>query len=191
MKKANTNRIIYSVMTFLVLGLSVFLLSNIIRYFHTGQTVVNKYDVGLSQLLHHDPSTKWLRDDADIKGEINKYIRKDIEEAYLDAWGILNLSIKEQVDLGLKENFTDIKAKQLSNYLKSSHPINREDKNHNLQLHFISYDKQVVSFTDKRMQLETCIVENGIKSLIKDTSDYKVIMTLKDGKWRINKLVRL
>lgn len=191
MSNRSSHRLVYFMISFLTMALIVFLLGNLFRYFHSNNVVVNKYDIGLSQLRNHNPPLSWLEDDPDIKGEINKYIRKEITDAYLDAWGILNLSIKEQLDLGLKENFTETKAKQLRSALKADHGIRREDLSHNLNLHFISYDKQVVSFTDKEMILQICVMDRTKKSCVMDTSDYKVLMTLNDGRWRVNKMVRL
>jgi len=153
--------------------------------------MTNKYDLGLNQLSTHNPVCKWLADDSDIKGKMNPYLRKEIEESYLDSWGILNLSIRHKTDLGLRENFTDKKAKQLTGMLSSQDSIIREDRSHNLHLHFISYDKQVVSFTDKDVVLSTHIKSISGSILKMDTSDYKVIMTLNDGKWRVNKFIRI
>lgn len=179
----------YFIFISILIGI-VWILSSVFQYFHTGAKPINKYDLGLNQLAFHQPTVNWLKDDKDIKGTINPYLRKDIESAYLDAWGILNLSIKHKTDLGLAENFTEKKVKQIAEQLDSRDSILREDKVHNLKLHFISYDKQVVSFTDRGMQMETTIKSLEDNIYLEDKSNYKVLMTLNDGKWRINKMLR-
>lgn len=190
-QRASISRIVMSGFTILLLSVVIYGLASIFSYFHSSTGTVNKYDVGLSQLAHHTPPVTWLPDDPDIKGEINPYVRKEIEQSYIDAWGILNLSIQHQADLGLKENWSDRKTKQLTNTFTSSATIIREDLNHNINLHFISYDKQVVSFTDERVGLSTRIEHKGYVTTQTDTSDYKIIMTLDDGKWRVNKFLRV
>ena len=97
---------------------------------------------------------------------------------------------RHKSNLGLEENFTDTKVDILSRQLSSRDTIIRDDLDHNLQLHFLSYDKQVVSFTDRAVILQTTI-KAGPQTIRKiDTSDYKIVMTLNDGKWRVNKFVR-
>lgn len=185
------SRFLTSIITLLVLCLVIYGLSSVLSYFHSSTGTVNQYDLGLSQLAHHQPTVYWEPDDTDIKGEINPYIREEIESAYVDAWGILNLSLEHQADLGLKENWSDIKTEQLASSLKSENKIIRSDLSHKLKLHFISYDKQVVSFSDLQVEVETSIENNGQQVSYKETSAYKVLMTLYDGKWRVNKMVRV
>lgn len=184
-------RLSHILLAITAMAIVVCMLSSILSYFHTGTSEINKYDKGISMLDNHDPETIWLEDDYDIGGNINEYIRKDIEDAYTDAWGILNLSIKEKTDLGLTERFSDEMVQKIIPTLDIEQPLLREDLIHKLKLHFISLDKQVISITDKDMVMSTTISENGHQNTIKDTSDYKVIMTLSDGKWKIHKLVRI
>lgn len=183
-------RVTYYILFLFTLALSTYLLSISFQYFLSGATTVNKYDLGLGQLSNHNPKCTWLADDENIQGVINPFLRKDIKKSYLDAWGILNLSLRHKSNLGLEENFTDTKVDILSRQLSSRDTIIRDDLDHNLQLHFLSYDKQVVSFTDRAVILQTTI-KAGPQTIRKiDTSDYKIVMTLNDGKWRVNKFVR-
>lgn len=173
-----------------IFALIIFNLGKLITYFKTGAEKVNKYELGLKILPDHKPDLKWLTDDNNIMGDINPYIRKEIGQSYIDAWGILNLSLQHQLDLGLKENFTDIKIEQINKSFISKDSIIRKDLKHQLKLHFLSYDKQVVSFTDKNMvsSYENLFISKSNPYL--DTSSYKVVMTLHDGKWLIDKLHR-
>lgn len=184
------SRLPYYLLFLFILIVIIWILSSVFHYFHSGAKPENKYDLGLNQLATHQPKVNWLKDDKDIKGTMNPYLRKDIEDAYTDAWGILNLSIKHKTDLGLAENFSETKVYQIKEHLSSRDSILRDDQVHNLKLHFISYDKQVVSFTDYNMVMETKIknLENTISRT--DKANYKVLMTLNDGKWRVNKLLR-
>ena len=91
-------------------------------------------------------------------------------------------------DLGLRENFTERKTRIIQEAITSSQPVYRSDLKHLLKLHFISLDRQVVSFSDHKAISEITTLNN--KVIYSDTSSYQVVMTLDDGKWRINKMVR-
>lgn len=192
MKKSNsTDRIIAALIALLVASIFIFAISSILTYFKTGAKKLNKYDAGISLLDEHNPKTTWLPDALNLGGEINPYVRESLQEAYIDAWGILHLSLKNQKDLGLRENFSDLKSQQIVESFTSSSKLIKEDLNHNLKLHFISKDKQVASLTDYAAIVKTSVLtENGIVEYF-DTSDYKIILTLNDGKWRVNKFHRI
>lgn len=188
--KSKANRIWGIAVGLVGLGLCLFALASVLSYFNTGAEEISKYDLGVHQLSDHNPQVTWLADDKNIKGEINQYTRTEIEESYIDAWGILNLSIANQEDLGLSENFTKTKVSQIKESFYSNSSINRSDLNHNLKLHFISYDKQIVSFTDFNMEMETNLTSTNYQYTYRDTSSYAIVMTLQDGKWKINKFQR-
>jgi len=176
MARKKSNRILGMAVGGLGLSLCLFALANVLSYFKTGAETVNKYDLGIHQLSNHNPNLKWLTDDQDIKGEINPYIRREIEQSYKDAWGILNLSLLHQKDLGLSENFTKTKVAQITEGFSFTSSINRSDL--------------IVSFTDYKMESETLIESNGFYYSLRDTSNYKIVMTLQDGKWKVNKFYR-
>ena len=190
MTMGKSNRLWGLAVGWIVLCLCLYGLANVLSYFKSGAQEVSKYNLGVHQLSDHKPKTKWLKDDEDIKGEINPYVRKDIEQSYLDAWGILNLSLKEQKDLGLKENFTTTKVKQITENFNSNIKFIREDIEHNLKLHFISLDKQVTSFTDHSVIMKTEFIKEDTSIILHDTSTYSIVMTLQDGKWKVNKFHR-
>ncbi len=178
----------YAIILLLILCLSVAALSKVLSYFKSGADANNIYELGHQLLSTHQPKIDWLNDDTNIGGEINQYIREEITQAYSDAWGILNKSMAEAKDLGLKENFTELKTKRLGRNISSTTPIIRDDLSHKLQLHFISLDRQVASFSDVEATSTIKIPAHNISYA--DTSAYAVVMTLSDGKWQINKLQR-
>ena len=186
--KPHNQRWMYAGIALLVLSLGVVGISNLLAHFKTGADQTNIYDLGLNLLENHNPEIKWLPDDSDIGGDINEYLREEISDSYSDAWGILNLSMAEGRDLGLRENFTERKTRIIQEAITSSQPVYRSDLKHLLKLHFISLDRQVVSFSDHKAISEITTLNN--KVIYSDTSSYQVVMTLDDGKWRINKMVR-
>lgn len=185
------DRIGGSIILLVIISVVTMSFSRVFSYFKEVTDAPNLYAIGADLLGDHDPKITWLPDDPDIKGEMNKYLRAEIEKAYGNAWGILNLSKKERKDLGLVENFSQGQVDKIVHSFNSSKSINREDLLHNLQLHFVSLDKKIISFSDHSCISHTTIQNNNTQVSIKDTSDYKIVMTLDDGKWRVNKFIRV
>jgi len=182
------SRILYGFFYMLFSIVVIFGLSQFLSYFNKGASDPI-YNID-SILFEEAPSKlKWQIDDEDIKGPINKYIRKDIEKAYAKAWQVKNLSISSKKDLGLKEHYSE----PLQNLIKKGYQSESSETeiislSHNLKLHFISFDKQIVSFTDYASIRHFSIIKDNRKYAYKDTSDFKVVMTLDDGKWRIKRI---
>lgn len=191
MAKTKSNRIIAIIITLILGSCILYGISSILTYFKTGAKKINKYDAGVRLLDNHNPIVTWLSDAKDIGGTINPYLRKEIQEDYLDAWGILHLSLNNQKDLGLEENFSAQKARQIRSSIQGNFKVTKEDLKHHLKLHFLSYDKQVASLTDYGAVIRTSVITNNKTATYYDTSDIKIIMTLNDGKWRVDKFVRL
>ncbi len=191
MARSKSHRIIAIIVAFLIGSIIIYSIGSIIVYFKTGAKKLNKYDAGISLLVDHNPIVTWLPDDRNIGGDVNPFIRKKIEDSYIDAWGILHLSLKNKKDLGLEESFSDQKSEQIRKSYKGNNKLIKEDLEHNLKLHFISKDKQVASITDYAAIIKTSLITESETTQFIDTSDYKIMMTLNDGKWRINKFHRM
>jgi len=180
----------YAALMLIIMSLTVFLLATLLSYFKTGAQEINLYDQGVLLLDDHNPEIQWLPDDSDIQGEMNQYLRKEITQGYSDAWGILNLSMKAGRDLGLEENFSEHQSEILREDLNKRNQIIRDDLSHNLKLHFLSLDKQVISFSDIQMISQLSLMDEERIVEMVDTSAYQVIMLLNDGKWRVDKIIR-
>lgn len=188
---SKVSRILPSILLAGIFILVTFTFSRVLAHFKNVIDSPNLYAIGQDLLQDHKPTLNWLSDDPDIKGEMNKYLRKEIAQAYSDAWGILNLSLKEKKDLGLSENFTEAQIPKIISSFSSLHIIDRTDLHHDLQLHFVSLDKKIISFTDRKCVIETKIKNSSSEIITQDTSEYKIVMTLDDGKWRVNKFIRI
>ncbi len=171
--------------------MAIIMLSRVLGYVHSGAITENHYELGIAQLKNHNPEMEWLVDDTNIEGTITHLLRKEITKAYSDAWGLLNLSIVENKDLGLAGYYTKPKIDAINSisYDKGL-IIERSDLNHQMKLHFISFDNQVISFTDYGVIVETTYAIDNTPITVRDTSDYKIIMTRNDGRWLVNKLLR-
>lgn len=195
-------RILAAILAVFVLGFIVLTLSKVFSYYKISSQIVNVYDKVVSEFDHHHPHLKWLPDGENIVGKINPFLRKEIQSAYLKAWASSNLSIRDQKDLGLEEHFTDELRYKISQHLNEESAIHNQDSrnrnvkiesidlNHEIELKFVSFDKQVVSFTDSNVKTLQRIGATNKTAVHESIYNYKVVMTLDDGKWRINKMIR-
>jgi hypothetical protein len=185
-------RVLYAVIFLVISIFFLYSLSRLLVYFNTGAGDNIYY---LSEEIFDAPNStvEWLEDDDYIKGEINKYVRSDIGKAYARAWHIRDLSIYHQKDLGLIEHFSDpLKEKIMNAYTDlGNDTIHSKKLTHNLKLHLISYDKQVVSFSDIDSHQLSIVYNNNRQDTINSIRSYNVVMTLDDGVWRIRQLKQL
>ncbi len=168
--------------------LTVTLLMRMEAYFKTASDEEPELRLSKESLSNHFPHIKWLQDDAQIEGDINPYLRKQIEQAYIDSWHIANISLKSQNDIGLRDYFSDRLASRLSEANESADlTFQRVDLVHHLKLHLLSLDKRVVAFSDSSARVvQTCHNKMGELVLHQEYSpSFDVIMALDDGRWRI------
>lgn len=121
---------------------------------------------------------------------LNEYLRKEIAEDYLKAWQLKNL----HTDIsGLSNtNYLDERIVEKSQNLHVADQLDNAkqiDLSHHLDLHFISLDRSIVSFTDKEVSLLSRIeYKDGSISYFRDTCQFEVLMRLTDGSWKIENL---
>lgn len=190
--KKYLHRFLYAI---IFLAFSIFVLysiSKLLAYFNTGAEGNIYY---LSEEIFDAPTStiKWLQDDSNIEGEINKYVRSDIAKAYARSWHIRDLSIYHQKDLGLAEHFSpELQEKIIDNYSSIGvDSIHTQRISHNLKLHLISYDMQVASFSDIKSHKKSTVLFGTKPYTILTSHSYNIIMTLDDGVWRIRHLKQM
>ncbi len=194
MNKTSVSRILLSIGFLIAMSLLVFSFSRMVAYFNIGTASKSQFYVTSDYFAKNEASLVWAKDDPNIVGPINKYIRKDLSEAYLAAWHSRNLSIRDQNSNSLPNHFSEDMAQRIVSHFQSSKEFNIEEKdmNHKLRLHTISLDKQVVSFSDENVKVIQNIMNEARDSVVSSTYtvlNYNVVMALDDGRWRIHSLV--
>lgn len=173
------------------MALVLYGLSKLYAYYHTGSNL-DIYDKESVLFLDAPATIKWMKDDSEITGEFSKYLRKEIGQVYAKACQTKNLSEYHNSDLGLSDYFTeDLLEKVKYSRSKNNTSIHSEVLTHNLQLHFISFDKQIISFSDWGRISTHKIIQSDYGHSYTDTSDYKVLMILEDGDWKISHLHKM
>ena len=185
--RTKSGGVIFAVLLCIISAMAgVYFLSMLFTYFNTGADTADIYHADAVYFDKAKPAVSWTSDDLNVEGEINPYVRKDIENAYAQSMRALNLSQSLDENIALKEHFTVPLLKKIKSQLDTTHLLDYTKVNlsHTLQLHFISLDKSVVSFTDVSSIVKKKINEEYIDVL----EAYHVNMTLVDGRWRIDAL---
>ncbi|MDX6192003.1 cellulase family glycosylhydrolase [Flavobacterium sp. Fl-318] len=125
----------------------------------------------------------------------NQTIQK-IEKHYLFSYVIKNNALKNNVNDGIDDYFTESSRKQLEQIIAYNKAkkisIQSTTIEHHASLDFYSEDGQQVVFTDKNVvEFQNIYQDNKLITSVRDTANYKVLMLLEDGFWRIRHYVRM
>lgn len=120
---------------------------------------------------------------------------KNIEKNYLDAWYIKHISYQINTFKGIENYYTDSAEKNLFEFIdynkKENIHIEGTTLEHNPNINFFSEDGQLVSLTDFGVKEYKRIYKNDTLLIEKEEIfDYKAILLLEDGFWRIRHLVK-
>lgn len=182
--------LIYVLLTlFLLFGLS-----SIYSYLNTGADRSNLLNIAINETNQYTPKILWNK--TLNKGRvIDSTTLKAIESNYLNAWHIQHISFNSNQTNGISDYYTKNARKNLTELIR----LNKENNihiegttlSHNLSLDFFSEDGQLAVLLDndvyeyKRVyKNEKIVLENY------ETSNYKAILLLEDGFWRIRHLVK-
>jgi len=187
-------KLLLKLLIFSFIILMVALFSKVLIYFNSGADRNNLLNIGKEFYQEHLPNVNWEQS-ADFVGvELNEYQEEIITRDYLLAWHLLNSSIKESSTDQLKAYFTDTLCLQIKNQqaLNTSYAIEQVDLNHDIEIHLYSYDKQVISFTDRCVVIHKKAYDETGQLIyqIETVNDFQVIMILEDGRWKISHLLR-
>lgn len=145
----------------------------------------------------YTPKVTWLEDDPDTGHPIESFIRSIIAKDYVRALYQRNLGLLTAKPDGVKEYFTLVARPkifaQINHVANMEASIERAEINHNLKLHFYSADGELVSFTDRFVESRERVKnkEGQLLASKVEYADFKTIMQLDDGHWRIKQLVRM
>ncbi len=174
---------------FLVYGISA-----LYSYLNTGADRSKMLHTELKKIDQYLPEITWapLRN----KGrEMDEQTLAQIENDYLDAWYVRHIAYKTNQKAGIEDYYTESARENIYSYIKQNKlekiTIDGTTLEHHLHLDFFSEDGQLVVLTDKNV-LEYKRIYND-KDLALETyevANYKMILLLEDGFWRIRHFIR-
>jgi len=196
MSKTKNAYRIFLILSFIGINtLIIFGIGAILSYLNTGADKSTM--LHLEQEVHevYLAKVKW----TDTIGEgrpMSKQILGEIERDYKRAWYVRNLAFRTNDMQGLKDYYTDSSLVKLKRILA----FNKEEDthvltttlNHNPDLEFFSADGQLVVFQDNNVtRYSQTFKKDKLLFSKKDTTNYRVIMLLEDGFWRIRHLLEV
>lgn len=119
----------------------------------------------------------------------------EVQRDYTDSWYVKNLNQSVNTTKGIADFYTDSSRVNLFRAIefnkKNNLKVHGTTLSHNIDVNFFSADGKLVAFDDKNVHEIYRIFQND--SLVRQQevfSDYKIVMLLEDGFWRIRHMVR-
>lgn len=178
----------------LILGIVLFLISGVLSYLNTG--------ADRSKLLHTQvfkekvylPKITWKKDGNEGRA-ISKQVLNEVENNYLDAWYIKQVAYRENDTKGIEDFYTKSARKNI--YATIEDNTNKDISivattlSHETDILFYSEDGQLIVLDDKNV-VEFKKIYQQKKQLfeLSEKSNYKHILLLEDGFWRIRHTVK-
>ncbi len=188
MSRKVLHRMVLMGVALLCFGVLIYALSNVVAYFQ--KPPPNLYSMPIDQVYfkqNHTPFT-WLKDRAN-KYQLTSYQKEEIQQAYLKAWQLKNLKPNTYGVFKNNEHVDERVLKRMYDTEQSDLDIQTLDLSHHIQLNFISLDRSIISFIDKKVHLVTRIKRQDDNiQYIEEENEYEVLMRLTDGVWKIENI---
>ena len=192
--KKNISSLLWKLVVVACFVIIIVLFARWIAYFKTGAEEQEIFNKTLIERAVHQPQITWTSNDQPHGAELDVYAKEEIEQAYAEAWHVLNNSIKNNKNIGLEDRYSLELVEEIESDLpKNSTLLNKQiDLSHNLELHLLSYNRQLISFTDKEARIKKRIsTEDGLIIHESDElTNFQIVMELSDGKWKITSWVK-
>ncbi|MBT8265223.1 MAG: cellulase family glycosylhydrolase [Bacteroidia bacterium] len=177
------------IITLIVAGVSI-----LFSYLNTGADRSTMLHTEIQKIDQYLPKVNW----AELNNEgrpMDPENLKSIENDYLDAWFVKQVAYKTNTTDGIEDYYTDNARDNIHRLIKlnSAESVTLESTtlSHNPTLDFFSEDGQLAVISDNDVIEFKRVFKQG--QLVLETtehSNYKVILLLEDGFWRIRHLVR-
>ena len=169
---------------------SVYLLSQVYSYFNSGADPKNILNLSKDVYSIHKPSVTWQEEDLVVGLKMDKYEKQKIEENYLLAWHMMNIGLKQRAFSQLEDFFSDSLIVKMKDHLNTSllYEYEQLDLEHNIYPKFQAIDKQLLIFEDKCVKVKKRLTNIETGTVVYNDvefNNYKIAMSLDDGRWQI------
>lgn len=178
-----------------VLSLTIFGISQLLAFLKTGADKGNIFHKDAVRHNYYAPTVTWV-DSQNPGRPIELNTQAQIERDYMDAVYLQNFALGSLNTDGIEDVFTKKARQNLLDIIeanrKSNTTIERTTLSHQLSLDFYSADGQLVVLTDRNVTSYSRVLINGaLIDEISESSDYKILLLLEDGFWKIRHLEKL
>lgn len=190
-------KVIFFLGIILLLAIVIGGIGKVLVFLSQGGNRAELLNIPLELPSEYTPKIIWLEDDPDTGRPMENFNRNIIAKDYVRALYQRNLSLYTTKEDGIKEYYTlDARPKifaQINHVANTEANIERAEINHHLKLHFYSADGELVSFTDRFVESRERVKNKEGRLLASkvEYADFKTVMQLEDGHWRIKQLVRM
>lgn len=119
----------------------------------------------------------------------------ELQRDYTDSWYVKNISFSVNTTKGIADFYTDSSRVNLYDYIdlnkKNKVTVHGTTLSHNIDINFFSADGKLVAFDDNGVrEVQRIFKGDSLVGQHKSISNYKIVMLLEDGFWRIRHMVR-
>jgi len=177
-----------------IISILIFLISSSFSYLNTGADRSKMLHTEVKKAEVYSPKMIWT-DDGNEGRELDEQTLAKIENDYLDAWYVKNVAYKTNQTTGIDDFYTDSARKNIFAFITQ----NKQEKvsvdattlSHQPNIEFFSEDGQLIVLKDENVVEYKQLYKDG-KFVMETTemANYKVILLLEDGFWRVRHLVK-
>ncbi|CAL2082551.1 Glycoside hydrolase, family GH5_42 [Tenacibaculum sp. 190524A02b] len=194
MKKHQLIKQVLIILLFITVNLGfISLISKIYYEFNSGADRSKLLHINLKENTYYIPKTTIKA--TNTRGrKLNKENIKDIHNDYIKSWYVRKYALQNNNHKAIEDFYTDsaqVKIQKIiTNNSRDSINIHSTSIQHNINIDFFSEDGQVVYLNDKAVQEKTFFYQNQKLYYQQETTkNYKAVLLLEDGFWRIRHIV--
>ncbi len=172
----------------------LFIISQTLAYLNTGADRSSMLHVALNKEKVYLPKLVW-KDTINPGRPIEKQTMNDIQTDYLNAWYVRNVAYQNNELKAIDDYYTTSAMQNIVSMIEANQSnqisIHGTTITHNLSLDFYSADGQLAVISDSGVEeYQHIYQENQLLFQVKEISNYKVLLLLEDGYWRIRHMVK-
>lgn len=177
-----------------IISILLFLISSLFSYLNTGADRSKILHTEVKKLDLYLPKVKWNLNGN--KGRpIDAQTLNTLENDYLDAWYVRHIAYKNNKIEGIADYYTENARKNIISFIeqhkKNNISIESTTLEHHPDIKFFSEDGQLIVLSDEHVvEFKKVYQDKKVITETKEVSNYKMILLLEDGFWRIRHLVK-
>tara|TARA_R110002049_G_scaffold183679_8_gene351682 strand:+ start:15399 stop:16919 length:1521 start_codon:yes stop_codon:yes gene_type:complete len=178
----------------LIIAILLFLISSLYSFLNTGADRSKMLHTEVKKVEQYLPKVNWTLDGNEGR-TISQQKINAIENDYLDAWYVKHIAYKTNTQVGIEDYYTKNARKNIYSILKHNKlnkiTIDATTLLHNLDIEFFSEDGQLIVLKDNNvLEYKMILKEGKMISEVSEVSNYRAVLLLEDGFWRIRHLVK-
>jgi hypothetical protein len=177
-----------------VISMLIFLLGSAFTYLNTGADRSKMLHTEVRKIEQYLPKMNWI-DDGNEGRPLDVQTLAKIENDYLDAWYVRHVAYQSNKTLGIDDYYTESARKNIIGFVTRNQQknmfIDATTLSHKPNIEFFSEDGQLIVLKDENVVEYKQLYQDG--ELVLETTEkanYKAILLLEDGFWRIRHLVK-